>query len=143
MVKAYSSAGINFKYPDNWNLEREETDSGWAVTVQSPGTAFWMLTLRADRPDVDALAECSLEAMRAEYPDLEVEECVESVAGQPAVGHDMRFFSLDLTNTCRTRSFYSSAGTVMIFWQLTDLEWERNEPVLRAISASLRVDQDE
>jgi hypothetical protein len=58
------------------------------------------------------------------------------------VGHDIRFFSLDLTNTCWTRSFYSARGTVLVLCQTNDLELETNEPVLRAICASLEVDDE-
>jgi hypothetical protein len=67
---------------------------------------------------------------------------VDVVAGQPACGHDIRFFSFDLTNTCWTRSFYCGAGTVLLLWQANDLELERIEPVLKAIIASLKVADD-
>ena len=70
------------------------------------------------------------------------EDCVESVAGQPAVGHDVRFFSFDLTNTCWIRSFYCSRGSILVMWEANDLELEQNEPVLKAITASLRVEED-
>ena len=93
-------------------------------------------------PSTDEMVETALAAMREEYPELEADECVDSIAGQPAVGHDIRFFSLDLTNTAWTRSFYSSRGTVLVLCQLNDLEVEKNEPILRAICASMEVDND-
>jgi hypothetical protein len=142
MVAVFEDAGIGFKYPENWRLEREENETGWTVTVQSPDTAFFMLCLREDMPSTDQLVETALETLREEYPELEADDCVDSVAGQPAVGHDIRFFSLDLTNTCWTRSFYTAQGTVLLLCQFNDLETETNEPVLRAICASLEV-QDE
>jgi len=80
--------------------------------------------------------------MKEVYPDLEADECVDSIAGQPAVGHDMRFFSLDLTNTCWTRSFYCSRGTVLVLCQMNDLEQDAHEPVLKAICASLELEED-
>ena len=88
------------------------------------------------------MAQTALEALRGEYADLEADDCVESVAGLPAVGHDVRFFSLDLTNTCWIRSFYSGRGTVLAMWQINDLELEQHEPVLRAICASIKVEED-
>src|SRR5205823_7937782 len=109
-------------------------------SVHSPDTAFLMLCLREDMPSTDALAETALEALREEYPDLEAEDQTDSLAGQPAVGHDVRFFSMDLTNTCWTRSFYSARGTVLVMCQFNDLESEKNELVLRAICASLEVE---
>ena len=116
MAARFDDGGIHFLYPENWRLERE------------------------DMPTTDEVAESALAALREEYPELEAEERVESLAGQPAVGHDINFFSLDLTNTCWTRSFYSARGTVLVLCQTSDLEPARNEQVLRAICASLRVD---
>ena len=139
MVAEFDDAGIHFKYPENWRLEREDNEAGWSVCVQSPDTAFLMLYMREDMPSTDELADTALDALREEYPDLEAEDCVDSLAGQPTVGHDIRFFSFDLTNTCWTRSFYSSRGTVLIMCQFNDLESEKNELVLRATCASLEV----
>ena len=142
MVAEFAEAGIHFKYPENWRLEREENDAGWTISVQSPETAFFMLCLREDMPRNDELADTALEALREEYEDLEADDKVDTLAGQPAIGHDIRFFSLDLTNTCWTRSFYSAQGTILLMCQLNDLEAEKNEPVLRAICASLEVEDE-
>src|SRR2546428_4591597 len=81
MVAQFEEAGIRFKYPENWRLEREENESGWTVSVHSPETAFLMLCLREDMPRTDEMAETALEALREEYPDLEAEDCVDSLAG--------------------------------------------------------------
>ncbi|HLN27135.1 MAG TPA: hypothetical protein VK395_05285 [Gemmataceae bacterium] len=139
MVGVFEDAGIRFQYPENWRLEREDNEAGWTVTVQSPDTAFLMICLREDMPSTDKLVETTLEALREEYPDLEADDWVGPIAGQPAVGHYISFFSFDLTNTCWTRCFYSARGTVLLLCQLNDLELEKNEPVLRAICASLEV----
>ena len=138
MPADFHENGISFRYPENWRLEREEHESGWTVTVQSPDTAFLTLTFDADAPDIARLADSALEALREEYPDLEAEPQVETIAGQPAVGHDVRFFSFDLTNTARIRSFRSEEGSVLVLSQFNDLEEDTNEPVLRAISASIQ-----
>ncbi len=119
MPAKFDDNGISFLYPENWQLERESNDEGWAVSVQSPSTAFLLLTVNARAPSPEEMLAATLEALKAEYKDLEFEDCVESVAGQPAVGHDIRFISLDLTNTCWTRSFYSAAGTVLVFASAT------------------------
>jgi hypothetical protein len=142
MAAQFDEGGIRFRYPENWRLEREENDSGWTVSVQSPGTAFMLLAFREDMPSTENVAETALEALREEYPDLEADDCVDSLAGQPAVGHDIRFFSLDLTNTCWTRSFYSANGTVLVLCQANDLELDDHGPVLRAMCASLEVDDE-
>ena len=142
MAARFDDGGIRFQYPENWRLEREENETGWTVSLQSPGTAFMMVCLREDLPTPDQVAEAALDALREEYPELEADDCVDNLAGQPAIGHDIRFISLDLTNTCWTRSFYSSEGTVLVLCQANDLELEEHEPVLRAICKSLEVDEE-
>jgi hypothetical protein len=142
MPLQFDDRGVRFQYPENWQLEREDSDSGWTVSVQSPQTAFLMISVNEDMPSVDEVVDTALEALRSEYPELEADACVDSLAGQPAVGHDIQFFSLDLTNTCRTRSFYSESGTVLVMWQANDLELPAYEAVLRAMCASLEVDAE-
>jgi hypothetical protein len=142
MAARFDDGGIHFQYPENWQLEREENETGWTVSLQSPGTAFMMVCLREDLPTPDQVAEAALDALREEYPELEADDCVDNLAGQPAIGHDIRFISLDLTNTCWTRSFYSAEGTVLVLCQANDLELEEHEPVLRAICKSLEVDEE-
>lgn len=142
MSREYQDDGISFRYPDNWKLEREESADGWTVLLQSPGTAFLTLTCDSSGASTEEIAEAALEALRADYPGLEATPQVDTLAGQMAIGHDIQFFSLDLTNTCWTRSIYSDAGTVLVLCQTNDLELEEYEPVLRAICASLRVEEE-
>ena len=87
------------------------------------------------------MAETALDALRSEYPDLDAESRIETLAAQMAVGYDVRFFSLDLTNTAWIRSFYCDAGTMLVLCQSTDLDLETHEDVLRAMCASLRVEE--
>ena len=134
--------GIRFQYPESWQLTREDADAGWTVTVESPGTAFFLLTLDESMPEVGLVIQTALDALQADYPDLEADDALESLAGQPAMGHDISFFSLDLTNTCCTRSFYSGAGTVLDMWQASDVDLDQVEPVCQAIRAPLRIEED-
>ena len=143
MVKVFREYDISFRYPATWTLEREDADGGWTVSVQSPDTAFLVVSCDETAPPAEEVAETTLEALRSEYPDLEAESRVETLAGRMAVGHDIRFFSFDLTNTCWTRSFATDAGTVLVMCQANDLELEGNGEVLKAICASMKVEEDE
>lgn len=136
----FQEDGVRFQYPSNWTLTRENSDNGWTVAVQSLNSAFFVLTFDAEMPEVGTVAETVLEALRADYPGLEAEEAIESILGQPAVGHDIQFFTLDFTNTCVTRCFYAETGTVLVMWQATDLDIDAMLPVFQAIRASLRID---
>ncbi len=142
MPRVFQEDGLSFRYPDNWKLEREGSDNGWTVLLQSPSTAFLLVTVDGSLPDPEDMAISALEAMRSDYPDLEAETRIDHLAGQPAVGHDISFFNLDLTNTCWTRAFTCDAGTVLVLCQANDLDLGQYEAALRAVCASLRVEDD-
>jgi hypothetical protein len=142
MTQRYEADGISFQYPDDWRLDREENADGWTVLLQSPGTAFMTLTCDHSGASTEEVASAALEALQGDYPALESQAQVDTLAGQMAIGHDIQFFSLDLTNTCWTRSLYSSEGTLLVLCQTNDLELEQYEPILRAICASLKVEEE-
>jgi hypothetical protein len=142
MVAEFRADGVSFSYPENWQLSREEEESGWTVTVQGPGSAFALVRLDRELPEPREVAETTLEALRSEYPDLDVESAVDMIGGEMAVGHDVQFFSFDFPVTCWTRSLFGGAGTVLVLCQFSDPEQETAEPVLRALCTSLRVDEE-
>ena len=141
MVKQFDEDGVSFRYPDDWTLEREETEDGWTATLQSKETAFLVVTLDRRMPEPEQMVETALEALKSEYPGLEADPALDMLAGEMAVGHDIQFFSFDLPNTAWTRSLYCGAGTLLVYWQANDLELEATEPVLKAITGSLKVEE--
>jgi hypothetical protein len=142
MAQTFDEDGVSFRFPDDWRLVREEGENGWTVTVQSPATAFLVLSYDSDLPPPEQMANTALEALRSEYPGLEADPCVDTLAGRMAVGHDMNFFSLDLSNTAWTRSLEAEGGTLLVWWQCNDQELGTSEPALQAILASLRVEEE-
>jgi hypothetical protein len=141
MNQPFHEDGISFVCPDGWSLEREPTEDGWTVTLQSPGTAFAMVRLDKSLPAAQDVAAATLEALRADYPELEAANAIETVAGEMAVGHDVEFFSLDLSVTAWTRCFYGLAGTVLVLCQVSGADDDEYEPALRAICASMRSEE--
>ena len=69
MSATFTKEGVLFRYPENWKLEREENYEGWTVYLQSPGTAFVMISYREGATPAE-LAETALAALPDEYPDL-------------------------------------------------------------------------
>ena len=141
MSAKFSEDGLQFAYPESWQFAREDNPSGWTVTLQSPTTAFLMITFDRDMPEAELMIETALDAMKSEYDTLEFEPVAESIAGHPALGHDMRFFALDLTNTCGTRSFVTEIGTALLFWQSADLDLDVADLALKAIRATMKIEE--
>jgi hypothetical protein len=130
---------IAFQYPENWPLDRQVTEEGWTVSVQSPGTAFLLLSSYTERPAVEEVLKTTLAALQQDYPELESEEVSEKLAGHTSKGFDVNFFSLDTVNSCTIRAFRTSSATYLILAQSSSFDSETHVAVLKAIRASLKL----
>jgi hypothetical protein len=140
VIQTFERSGIRFQFPGNWQTETEDAGDGWTVTLQSPDTAFVIVSLRPDADTAAQVAEEALSALRAEYPELDAEPVLDNLAGQPAVGHDIDFLTLDTTILCRTRCIETTAGLLLVMGQTSEFDREQNDPVLKAISASIQLE---
>lgn len=138
MFSVYDRHGLQLAYPANWTLQEEDSDdANLQLTISSPRTAFWTLAIYPDLHDLESLAEQAVEALRAEYPDLESEPVDEALAGVPLSGRDINFICLDLTNTTRIRVGHWGASTVLLLAQAEDRELDEADPVFKAMTLSL------
>ncbi len=142
-MNVFTRNGISFRYPENWQVEVDESpEGGWAVTVNSPLTAFVVVSLQPDAGDPAELADQTLAAFKAEYEDLDSENRLETIAGRMAMGHDIDFLTLDTPITCRTRCLETLAGPLLLMTQVSEFDREANDLVLRAVVASLQLEED-
>ena len=142
MVAKFERAGVSFSYPDNWTVEVEEFAGGWSVSVQSPATAFFTLTLDEGSPPPGEFADAALATIQEAYRETDAQPVCDALANMPSVGHDVQFFSFDLTNTGGIRAVAVIGGTLLAIWQGNDLEIQ-NLAVLSAIKTSLAIHEDD
>ncbi|MGL6076838.1 MAG: hypothetical protein ACRC8S_22010 [Fimbriiglobus sp.] len=139
-MKTFSHNGITFQYPDSWmvELESSEEDSGWAVTVQSPGMAFCLVSLRTEADTPTQVLSEALATLKAEYKDVEAEETLGSLSGRPMLGYDLDFLAVDTSITCWLRSVDTVDGPLLILAQVSEFDRDDNEPALHKILTSLQ-----
>ncbi len=138
MPASYEKLGIRFEYPDNWRLDEEEARASRnAVTVYTPGGAFWSVSIQPASADPAELAAAAVETLRAEYHDLDVEKANEMIEGWNLRGYEVNFYCLDLTNTAQIRAVQTPLGVYVILMQAEDREFEQLSPVFRAMTTSL------
>lgn len=138
MPQLYQKLGIHFQFPDNWTLDEQEALEGnGAVSVYSPEGGFWSVAVHPSTADLPKLLSAAVSAMREVYEQLDSEAVEETIAGQELSGYDMNFYCLDLTNTATVRGLRTGQRTLVIFCQAEDREYERIEPIFRAMSTSL------
>lgn len=138
MFATYDRSGISFAYPDNWTLEEDsDEEARLNLSVTSPNTAFWTLIVYADSLELAHVVSQAVEALKAEYPELETSEATEEVAEVKLTGVDASFFYLDLTSTCHVRACHRGGSTYLILSQAEDRELKTADPVFQAITQSL------
>jgi hypothetical protein len=142
MTDTFQRDGVRFAYPPDWQLETEtEGDDGWTASLQGPGTAFLVVSYCPGIDDPSEVVDAAVEGLRADYPDLDAEDAVETIAGQPALGADVNFSHLDLTNTCWIRALPAADGSLLIMAQCTDDELDDQGAMLKSIMATLAVEE--
>ncbi|MDR3632729.1 MAG: hypothetical protein P4L84_02775 [Isosphaeraceae bacterium] len=137
MLGIYDEGGIRFEYPEDWELEMTDDGPVTTISLQAPtGLAFALVRTDEDCPAPAEVADEALEALRAEYEQLDAAPALETIDGHRAVGHDVEFISLDMTNACTIRCFRTSRRTVLVFGQWSDLEGDDAEVHLRRMRRS-------
>ena len=137
MPRIFEDWGIRFVYPDNWELERQDSEAGQAVTVASPAGPFWCVSVLPPDADLVETAQAMLEGLQAEYDNLDSEAVVDEIGAHELLGYDVNFFCLDLTSTAQIRSFQTPQATYTVLWQAEDRDLAEVEPVFSAITTSL------
>jgi hypothetical protein len=139
MQQEYAKHGVRFRYPAEWEVSEEREGSQVAITVSSPNTAFWMVTLLADRPDPEETVAAVLDTFEEEYDELDVYPVTARVCERGAVARDVDFVCLELLNMAFIRAFRTERFTVVVLYQGTDGDLEELQTLLEQITRSLSV----
>lgn len=134
---AYEFHGLSFRYPGGWELTEEKNGDQTAITVSSPGTAFWTLSLFSACPEPEDVIAAVLDAFHEEYTEMDEYPAKARLCKRPTVARDIDFVCLELLNTARARAFRTRECTVMVLFQWTEGEREDFEPTLERITRSL------
>ena len=143
-MNTFERDGIAFRYPADWTAEVDEdaAGGGWTVTVNSPETAFLLVSLQPEADDSGALADQTLDSLKAEYEEFDAEDVMETICGLPAIGFNADFLTVDTPVSSRVRALNTLAGPLLLLAQVSEYDREKNEPVLLAVVKSLDVEAD-
>ena len=135
----YQQQGLRFEYPDNWSLDVDDPTDGskTAITVVSPGGAFWSLSVFPLEVDLPEMLRTALDALTQEYQDLDAEAVTDEIERKPLFGYDVNFYCLDLTNSALIRGFQTSSAAYLLLCQAEDREFDRVQRVFEAMTTSL------
>lgn len=139
MPSVFDNDVIRFQYPENWQVDRQDTEDGWTVSVQSPGTAFLLISGYTERPAVQEVLDSTLQAMKQDYPELESDPVSEKIASHVSKGIDINFLSLDTVSSCQLRAFRSQSSTFLILSQYSSFDSPTAVAVLEAIRKNIEL----
>jgi hypothetical protein len=130
--------GLRLPYPENWEVD-DSPDPMWpeSVLIQTPGSAFWSLSIHPPNSDLKQLAGMVLDTMRREYEDVEVETVRETLVDTPLQGFNLRFYCLDLLVQAQLRAFSTAGQSYVVLCQGEDREFDRQAMVFAAMTQAV------
>jgi hypothetical protein len=142
MDETYKGHGIRFRYPASWELVEQEDGESTSITVASPDTSFWSVSLFPEGPSPEQVVASAVEAFREEYDEVDVYPSEEKMGDRPGTALDVDFVCFELINSAFLRSFQTDRLTVLVLYQGFDGELAETRPLLEAISASLALEDE-
>ncbi len=137
MESTYQAHGVRFRYPREWEVSEQQEGDQISITVSSPHTAFWTVTLFPGCPEPEDIVAAALDAFHEEYDELDDYPSRVRVCRRRTVARDIDFVCLELLNSAGIRAFRAGRFTVLVLFQLTESEREETAPVLDRITRSL------
>lgn len=142
MDRVFEGHGIRFEYPDDWILHEQSSPDELTLTVHSPDTSFWSLTLIFDRPEPRRVIDSVLETFREEYSEIDVYPSDAKLNDQPTESCELDFVCHDLIGSAFLRTVATPDFTLLVLYQGADLELDDVQPLLEKISRSLTWESD-
>ncbi len=143
MDRVFEGHGIRFEYPDDWILHEQSSPEEITLTVQSPDSSFWSLTLIMDRPDPKRVLDAILDTFREEYSEIDAYPSDVRLADQPTESCELDFVCHELIGSAFLRAVAAPDFTLLVLYQGADLELDNTQPLMEKISNSLLWDTDD
>ena len=143
MDRVFEGHGIRFEYPEDWILHEQSSPEEITLTVQSPDSSFWSLTLIKDRPDPRRVLDTILDTFREEYSEIDVYPSEVRLGDQPTESCELDFVCHELIGSAFLRAVAAPDFTLVVLYQGADLELDNTQPLMEKINNSLTWDADD
>ncbi len=138
MTAKYDRDGISFQFPENWTLDEDpKTGIPRTISVTSEEGAFWSASIYLTDQPLRELQHQYVEALEAEYEDLEIDDVEFKLGNETIVATDFQFYCLDFLVHSRLIVTQVGKYNVLIGWQAEDRDFDKMEPVFMAVTFSL------
>ncbi len=138
MTATYEKIGLKFLYPENWKLT-DETEGGLpsSISLESPdGSGLWSVHVYDSDSDPDEILKDTIVTLQETYPDLEITPIKSDFDPLPSTGVETLFYCLDFLVLVRLQVVTTPNYQLLFWFQAEDREFEKQEPVFRAMTIS-------
>ena len=142
MDRVFEGHGIRFEYPDDWILHEQSSPEEITLTVHSPDTSFWSVTLIFDRPDPQRVVDTVLETFREEYTEIDVYPSDVRLNDQPTLACELDFVCHELIGSAFLRAVATPDFTLFVLYQGADVELDERQSLLEKVTNSLTWETD-
>jgi hypothetical protein len=136
-MQTYQGHGIQFEYPDEWEISVEAGDGTADITVGGPGNEFLVVSVMAERPEADEVIEAALESFEDEYDHVDIYDSTAQICLLPTSARDLDIVSLDMVVKSFVRACETDDATIFVLYQFTQLDDPDSPQLLEAIANSL------
>jgi hypothetical protein len=138
MTGIYEKHDLRFLYPENWRIS--EDDQGpmpWLISLETPEGGLWSVGIYPAQSDATELVSNSVQALKQQYEDVEVNEATSDVGGKTATGVDAYFYYLDFLIVAQIRVVATNRYTFVFYNQAESREFDKCMMVFHAIATSV------
>lgn len=141
-MKTYHGHGVRFTHPEDWIVTEEDHGATVNIHLQTPGMAFWMLTLLPPHTDVVDVVDASVAAFEDEYEQVDRYDRSLEFDDVRTAGCDLDFVCLDLVNSACIRAVALTEHTALVLFQGEDRELTMLRSQFEAVTDSLCAEID-
>jgi hypothetical protein len=138
MPKQYTGLGLSLLYPDSWTISEEtQGDRRQGVSLENPGGSFMSINLLDPGQEADAVLDEAVEAMNAEYEDIESEPYALDIDTLHIDGTIQRFYYLDFVIVSKLFAINTHERLYLVQIQGEDRDMDQQSLVFEAILTSM------
>lgn len=138
MPKQYTGLGLSLLYPDTWTISEEtQGDRRQGVSLENPAGSFLSINLLDPGQDADAVLDEAVEAMSAEYEDIESEPYTLDIDSLHVAGTIQRFYYLDFVIVSKLFAIVAAESLYLVQIQGEDRDMDQQSIVFEAILTSM------
>ncbi len=138
MTGIYEKHDVRFLYPENWRLSKDdEGQMPWLISLETPNGGLWSVSIYPAHSDATELVNNSVQALKQQYEEVEVNETTSDVAGKTAMGVDAYFYYLDFLIAVQIRVVATKRYTFVFYNQAESREFDQSLMVFHAIATSV------